>query len=253
MVLIDMLSERGTVSLSEVARELDVATSTAHRLLNTLVFRSYAVQGEGRLYHAGPRLDFMAQTVRKGWATLTRTLRSVLMDLLEETGETVHLIVPAGAEVCLIDGLESHRRLRVATRVGTRLPAYCSAAGKAILAQAPWPYVEELYSGGLTPWPYAKLHDIDALRRHLEAVKRRGYAVNSDETEPGVTGIAMCVHDSRRRPVAALSVTVPTARFERDRERPLVETLRQFGYVASDLLASLPPDQLPQPFPARGR
>ena len=83
------------------------------------------------------------------------------------------------------------------------MPAYCSAGGKAILAEFGNVEVEQIYRGGLTPWPTARIHTLPALKRQLAAVRKAGYAASLEETEQGVSGLGVCIRDATGKPVAA--------------------------------------------------
>jgi IclR family transcriptional regulator, acetate operon repressor len=238
LLLIRLLNERRSVSVSEVADELGVAPSSAHRLLATLCYRGFAVQDRQRLYHPGPELTG-AGPAAPSLSQLLRVMRPFIQELFERAGESVHLVVPVGPDVRFIDGMEGDQPLRVGLRTGARMPAYCTSGGKAILAELDWDEVEALHPRGLRPWPYAKIRDLPSLRRQLAKVRRQGYGVNAEESEPGVTAIGASIKPRSGRPVAALSVAIPTARFDRSREPALSVQLREVCTAAEQALATL--------------
>ncbi len=221
--LLTLLVERGALSVSEAGAELGVAPSTAHRLLATLVHRGYAVQGPRRLYHPGPETAGYPRA-RSG-PPLRRIVRPYLERLFEQVGETVHLVVPVGTDVRFVDGIEGDQPLRVGLRIGSRLPSYCTSGGKAMLAALEWPEVESLYAAGLPPWPGAKVHDLQALRVQLADLRRRGYGLNEDESEPGVTALGAAIGFNGAAPVAAISIAVPSARVDHGRLSTYAQSL----------------------------
>jgi IclR family acetate operon transcriptional repressor len=212
--LLVLLRQRGRVSVSQAADHLGVAPSTAHRLLNALCYRDFAAQDRDRQYRQGPQLTDTLSTPLSV-AALRRLVRPAIQQLHDQTGETAHLVVLSGGDVRFIDGVEGEQGLRIGLRTGLRLPAYCTSGGKAILAALPRAEVDRLYRSGLPPWPNAGVHDLPALHRQLATVRRRGYGVNVEESEQGVAAVGAAVHDAAGRPVAALSVSIPTARFRR--------------------------------------
>jgi IclR family transcriptional regulator, acetate operon repressor len=240
LLLIRLLNERRSVSVSEAAAELGVAPSSAHRLLTTLCYRGFAVQDRQRRYHPGPEPTGTGHTA-PAIPQLLRAVRPFLQDLFERAGESVHLVVPAGPDVRFIDGIEGDQPLRIGVRTGARMPAYCTSGGKAILADLDWSEVEALHPHGLRPWPHAKIHELASLRRQLTRVRKLGYGVNVEESEPGVTAIGMSVRSGSGRPMAALSVATPTARFHRRQEPELSRHLREVCTAAEEALtAALP-------------
>lgn len=211
-------------SVQEAAGELGTAPSSAHRLLSALVHRGFAVQDRERRYVAGP--VFVAQSSQVGVGLLRRLAYPVLQELHERLGETVQVMVLSGNSILFVDGIEDvERGLRVGMRLGDKMPAYCSAGGKAILAELSNPEVEQLYRGGLTPWPYARFSTLNALKRHLATVRRTGYGTSVEETERGVHGVGVSVHAPSGRVVAALTTAVPSVRFRRQDVPDFVEGL----------------------------
>ena len=126
-------------------------------------------------------------------------------------------------------------------RTGARMPAYCTAGGKAMLADLDWSEVQTLYPHGLLPWPHAKIRDLPSLRRHLAKVRERGYGVNLQESEPGLTAVGMSVRSRSARPIAALSVATPTVRFYGHQEPELAGHLREVCAAAEESLAATLP------------
>lgn len=238
LALLTLLVERGALSVSDAGNELGVATSTAHRLLATLVHRGYAVQGPQRLYHPGPETAGYPRA-RVG-PPLRRIVRPHLERLFEQVGETVHLVVPVGTDIRFVDGIEGDQPLRVGLRIGSRLPSYCTSGGKAMLAALEWSEIESVYAGGLPPWPGAKVHDLDGLRDQLADIRRRGYGLNEDESEPGVTALGAAVGPSGAAPVAAISVAVPSARFDHGRLAEHAQSLLRAAGGASRALETGP-------------
>lgn len=238
LLLIGLLNDRRTVGVGEVAAELGVAPSTAHRLLATLCHRGFAVRDQHRLYHPGPELTG-EDAAQASLPQLRRALRPLVEDMFERLGESVHLVVPAGSDVRFIDGMEGDQPLRIGLRTGVRMPAYCTSGGKAMLADLDWSEVEALHPHGLAPWRYAKIRDLPSLRRQLARVRRQGYGVNSQESEAGLTAIGVSIRSRSGRPLAALSVAVPTARFDRRHEPEMAARLTEARSAAERAVAAL--------------
>jgi IclR family acetate operon transcriptional repressor len=233
--LLVMLREGEPVSVKAASERLDVAPSTAYRLFATLTTRGFAVQDDDRRYRAGPEL--IARAVDQvSLDMLRRATRPVLQELHEEIGDTVQLMVLVGSNIQFIDGIESNSALRVAARMGDQMPAYCSAGGKAILAGLPWSEVQRRHQGGLPRWPSAKITSMQKLQEELAHTRTARYGINSDETELGVTGVGVTIHDRAGDPVAAFTTAIPTARFERKNLAHYVEVLTKAANAASERL-----------------
>ena len=195
-----------------------VAVSTAHRLLQTLAYRDFARQSADRTYVAGPALRALPTRIAP-IPILRDAASGVMAGLVDATEESVHLMVLAGAEVHFIATVECRRVLAVGDRTGKSLPAELTSGGKAMLAALPREDIDELYRD-LPP------DELVRLRRRLAAVRRQGYALNSGQTERGLTAIGVGIDGSRTAIRAALCISMPTARFSRDRLPALVDALR---------------------------
>ena len=143
-----------------------------------------------------------------------------MQTLVERVDESANLVVLAGTDARFIVTIECHRVLRVGDRVGRFLPAHVTSGGKAILASFTRDAVDELFHG-TDDIDLAKLH------RELAQVRRRGYAINNQQTETGLTAIGIAVRDASGSSCAAVCLAMPTARYNRDRLPQQVEALHQ--------------------------
>ncbi|MQA60689.1 MAG: helix-turn-helix domain-containing protein [Actinophytocola sp.] len=236
LLLIDALSDGRTWSVKEVADHLEVAPSTAHRLLNALKFRGFAEQAGDRGYRAGTALRVGVDD-QVNVDVLTRAARPALEMLHADVNETAQLMVRRGTHIEFLDGIESDRPLRVVARFNDRLPAHCSAGGKALLADLDAGELDALYVDGLPTWPTASITTLDALMRHLSAVRRSGHGINRDETESGVSGVGVVFRGADGRGAGALTLAIPTARFARGEAATYAAALERAAHVASDALS----------------
>ncbi|TDD02851.1 IclR family transcriptional regulator [Nonomuraea deserti] len=204
-----LLQQEGPMRVTDAAERLGVAVSTAHRLLAMLVYRDFAEQGPDRRYRPGKVLRPAAASAAPV-ALLRELCLPELRTLMERTQESANLMVPAGAEVRFIATAESPQVLRGGDRVGRSLPAHCVSGGKTILAALPPTELDALYSEDDSV-------DLPRLRRELALVRERGFAINDQLTETGLTAVGMAIKDAGGSPVAALSLALPTARFDRER------------------------------------
>jgi len=207
-----------------VANELGVAPSTAHRLLTTLAQAGFAVQQADRSYVQGPAFVRM----RVGSAhpdALLAVIVPHLVLLSENTGETTHLMIREHTAVRFLHSVEGPAALRVASRTGVVMPAHLTSGGKAILATMSDDAIRELYADGIRASPNSKVRTVDDLLDEITTVRHRGYAENLDESEPGISAVGVAVQ--RNSAHAAISVSVPSIRYRRDRAKSLVALLTQ--------------------------
>lgn len=205
LTLLMILGTEEDLSVTDAARRLAIAPSTAHRLLSTLTGRGFAMQGRRRRYTAGPAL--LAPGRARPTPSLVERVRPYLEQLFDATAETSHLMVRIRADVHFVDGIEGTHALRVGLRTGMRMPARATSGGKAMLAELDPAALEALGAG-----PTASLALTDTRRPAPD--NRLG--VNRDESESGVTalGASIGIIDGDH---AALTIAVPSARLTTER------------------------------------
>ena len=256
--LLGAFRERPSLSLAELAGRLPVHRTSTLRLVHTLERHGYlARDGAGR-YRLGPALYEL------GGLALARldvraAARPVLEALAAETGETVQLVVRDGADILVVDGIESAHRVKVGAGRGERRPLHATASGKCFLAALPEPDAARLLSDlPLTALTPQTLVSAAALRAELRSVRARGYAVNLGESEAGARfvaapvgapGTAVVWGDPGGQPVAALAVGAPADRLPRPGLHRLGLRLRAAaGGLSGGLSGSTAaPESLPAP------
>lgn len=208
-----MLCDRRELRVSEVAEKLGVAQSTAHRLLSMLVHHGFAVQeGRGRAYHTGPTLLEMGFAAIRDME-VRQHARPILEAVRDKVNETVHLAIPYGQEILYVESVESRWSLRIASRVGSFLPAHCVGAGKALLATLTTEELHELYPREeLKTLTDRSIGTRTELERQLERIRRTGYAKSRGESDDGVASIAVVVTDKRGVGRATISISAPVTR-----------------------------------------
>jgi len=224
--ILQMLRDSGQVRVSDVAAELGIARSTAHRLLAMLVYRDFAVQSEDRSYRPGPAI---AAKPLRGEPTqrLRQVMRPHMEALCDQVAETINLVVRLGTQTRFLHTVESARVLRVGDRQGTILPAWKTSGGKVLLAELPDAQLTALLRGASGRPPEGlTAAERRSLVTQLRLVRDQGYAENIEESESGVCAIGVCVRDRLGDPVAALSVSAPSVRYTPDRSRVFLRELR---------------------------
>ncbi|SFL31605.1 IclR family transcriptional regulator [Geodermatophilus ruber] len=220
-----LLGENPRLRLTDVSQYLGVASSTAHRLLAMLQYRGFVRQDSAtRGYVPGPTLDGLAFGVLRRLDVRTRA-RPVLERLNAELQETIHLGRLEGSDVHFIDSIESARALRVGGRLGRSMPAHCTSTGKALLAELTDDELLRLYPGEdlvqLTP---RSIGTRAALMTALAEIREQGYARSQEESEEGVSSLAVALH-STRSPRLAINASVPASRMSEETREIILEHL----------------------------
>jgi DNA-binding IclR family transcriptional regulator len=207
-----LMGERQKLRLTDVSQYLGVASSTAHRLLAMLQFRGFVRQDAvTRSYVPGPMLDNLAFGVLRRLDVRNRA-RPVLERLNADLQETVHLGRLEGGDVHFIDSIESGRALRVGNRLGRALAAHCTSTGKALLATLPESELMALYPDEqLVRLTEHSIGTRTELLMALDKIRADGYASSQEESEEGVTSLAVALR-STQTPRLAVNASLPVSR-----------------------------------------
>jgi DNA-binding IclR family transcriptional regulator len=237
--LLEALSAGGELGVTELANRTGLVPSTAHRLLHTLTKRGYVARNpvSGR-YLLGYKVIEVASGLEHRLARLRAAARPHMEQLQQATGETTNLVVLDADRVVYVDQVEGSRNVRMFTTVGTSVPAHTTGAGKAMMAAGPPDAVTALYGDRepLERLTANTLVTVEALEDDFVRIRRRGYAVDNEEHEEGVGCVASAVFDHSGRPVAAISVSGPSARVLRDDTAALGALLvEQAGHISAGL------------------
>jgi DNA-binding IclR family transcriptional regulator len=210
--VLDCFAQEAELGVSDIARRLGVAKSTAHRLLTSLRSHGLAERNpETGQYRLGVHLFELGQLAQE-----RMRLRSSAMPLLEElrqaSGLTVQLAIPTGVDVLYVERLETLRGLQLMSGVGRRQPVHATASGKAIAAYDPELAQRRRVAGfpALTDGTIRTAADFD---RVLALVRRHGVATNLGEAQPGCSAVAAPVLESSGRAVAAISLVASGQEF----------------------------------------
>ncbi len=210
------------LSLSEIAKEVQLPRSTVHRLTSALAHEGFveAASPAGRL-RVGPEVVRLARGSRP---EPREELRPFLEMLSRSLAETVDCALLDGRQMRFIDQIAAPHRLRAVSAVGSTFPLHCTANGKAVLALLGPERAIELLPARLERFTPATITRRGELLSELERIGRAGVAFDREEHSPGICAAGIAVSDLAGR-VAALSVPIPEQRFtgrEPELERELL-------------------------------
>ncbi len=219
-------AQNRALSLTQIADQLRIPKSTVFRLLATLESKGFVRRSdETGQYRLGTHLIHMGALASQDWDT-SRWAGPYLQRLAAEHGETVDLAILDGIDVIYLQVVESPQRVRLSAAVGQRLPAYCTASGKALLAFLPFAQVAPMLAGGLRRYTPATRIELDDLAHDLLETHERGFALSEQEYEKDIHAVAAPVLNAQRLPVFAVAIAGPSFRLPRGRMLALGAALR---------------------------
>lgn len=214
------------LSLTQIAGRVGMNLSTVHRLLATLENKHFVHRSKTTgLYHLSFQFVEMASLVLQE-LDLQRWAQPYLQRLSSECGETVDLAVLDGTQVIYLQVVEGSQRVKIAAAMGQRLPAYCTASGKAFLAYLPDEQVSEILSAGLTPYTKNTAVSLADVYESLRATRERGFAISVQEYEEDISAVAAPILDRDGYPVAVIAIVGPSYRLPQERMLALGRSIR---------------------------
>lgn len=198
----------GSLGVSDVARRLGIAKSTAHRVLQTLSSRGFVEQdGETGQYRLGIHIYELGH-LAQARNTFRRAALPHLKEIAAATGYTVNFSVPDGADLVFVERIEVGEGGQVLGHVGRRLPLHCTSSGKVIAAFNP-AVDQARRTAGFPPFSRRTIRTESAWSRVLTDVRRQGFAVSHGESFADMSSIAVPVMQ-RKVAVASISAFGPT-------------------------------------------
>jgi DNA-binding IclR family transcriptional regulator len=214
-------NEANGLSLGQIAQRVELARSTVQRIVAALASEKLVIAASplGRV-RLGPAILRLASSVRTDFVTLARPY---LVDLSNELSETVDLAAVKGDHLVFIDQVTGSQRLRTVSHIGDTFPLYCTANGKAYLAQLTDAAVEALIGKTFAARTPHTITRLDALIADLKSARASGVAFDREEHASGICAAGVALHDPLGNAVA-ISVPVPSQRFA-EREKQIADRL----------------------------
>jgi len=233
--ILDTLTTERELNLSELARRVGVAKSTAHRTCSVLVGRGLLDRTPSGGYRLGLRFVEYGHLASVRSAVRDRGL-PLLVELRNTLGETVQIGVPAGVDVVYVERVEGMRALRYASENSRRSPLHRSSAGKVLAAYGAG-LLEARLQAGLPASTGYTIVVPELFVAELSRVRQRGYARSVDETELGMSSLAVPIRGRGGAVVAAISMVGPSSRVIGEHETNHVNVLMAGARKITDAIS----------------
>jgi len=225
----EMLAKEGELGVTEIDVRLGIDKSTAYRILATLREIGYVRQNPvNSKYSNTPKFSLLGGT-GADMQQIRELAWPVLRSLSDRVGEAVNLGCLDGADIVYVERIQCDEMIQVNLPVGQRMPAYCSALGKAILAHMPRETVRKLFSGtSFVQFTERTVKSLEMLLAELEIIRANRFARDMEESHKGLSCLAAPVFLASGKVAAGISVSFPTFRHPdmKETERTIVPALR---------------------------
>ena len=238
LYLLEFLSaNEQETGITEISKKLHIGLSTVHRILSTLKSRGYVIQNQQTAkYRLGIKLFELGCAVQST-KRLVEVIKPYLRQLSESTNETANLAILEGKEVIYLAKAESSEVLTTNIKMGTRLPAHCTALGKVLLAFISDGEFNSLYKADepLSSLTSNSITSLKELKKQLKKIREQGYAIDKEEYKIGVNCFAVPVINKEGTTIAAISITVPASRFKLEKIEEIKNELIAISEEISNL------------------
>ena len=231
MRIVEILARANSpMRLSDIARDAEMPASTTLRMVNTLVECGYAYQEENGSQGYGLTMRFfkIGQQVASHFS-IRDLAHPYLVSLAQEAGESCCLAILDHDEVRYLDVVESAKNhVMIRQRVGGSAPLHGTGSGKLFLCQYPPEKLAAFASKGLRRLTPHTLTSTEELEYELRVTRERGYAVDNEECEIGMSCLAEPIYDINHKIIAAISLSGPISRMTNMRiDLELIPSLRR--------------------------
>ncbi|HXZ04286.1 MAG TPA: IclR family transcriptional regulator [Ktedonobacteraceae bacterium] len=227
---------QGLLGITDLAHVTGLPKSTTHRLVNALMNEGLLVQDEdSHKYALSLRVTALGASILSSH-TVRKAARPILMELRDQTRESVHLAVLEGMESVIIDTEDSYFFVRAVNVPGQHFPAHAVSTGKVLLAYQWEVQLREMLSKvSLTRYTDRTITDTRQLLEELRKVRAHGYAISNGELEEGIDAVAAPIFDHLNSVAAAVSIGGPSERCL-PKQGELITAVTRAGQLISQTL-----------------
>jgi len=231
--LLEVLTEHKKLSISMLSDLTGYSKSTTQRIVNTLKYLKYIDQDMSTFeYFPSIKLYELGSSVVNNMA-IKDVAKPHIIKLYNEVNETINLGILDDNSVVYLDKMVSKSPLRVELELGIKVPLYCSALGKAIVA-----FNDTLISFGDNYIKYTEktISSDEELLENLTQVKKQGYSLDNEEYVEGLICIGVPILNSIGNAIASISISIPAIRFEYNKTDYYVSMLKNYAMnIQNDL------------------
>ncbi len=224
------LDDQRPLSVPEIVDNLGLPRTTTHELVNTLIHSEYLRRDENQYNKVflGPKVLELG-SVYASKLDLINEGYKLAGEIASRCDETVQMAILEGTNAIFVAKVDCSKMVRLVSRVGSRLPAHCTAVGKMLLSSLSDSELDELYQGkeDLPKMTANSITSLTQLRHELGIIRKRGLSYDDCESNTDASCVAAPVYNQSGKMVAAMSISVPLTRMSPSRQDKLAALVRQ--------------------------
>lgn len=239
-VLLCFTAQTPALNMTQISERIGIHKSTVHRLLATLERRNFVRRDpETGIYRLGYRLLQMAYLSQENIGIRQIALPYMRM-LNDKYQETIDLAIMDNDEVLFLDVIQSPQRVKLASSMGQRLPAFSTASGKALLAWMPEEEALRVLQNTNISFRPNIVPTSEAFLEDMRATRERGYSIDCEGLETGIHAVGVPLFRGDGKAIASLAIAGPAFRMECGKLSTMGEELREVGKELNELLSLVP-------------
>ena len=224
------LDNQYSLSVPEIVEHLGFPRTTTHELVNTLVHVGYLRRDEKQpnKVFLGPKVLELGN-VYAAKLDLIAEGRKIAEEIVAKCDETVQMAILDGTEAVFVAKVDCSKMVRLVSRVGSRLPAHCTAVGKMLLSGLSEPDIDGLYNGQekLEKMTENSIDSLSRLKHELSVIRKRGLSYDDCESNTDVRCVSAPVYNHAGKIIAAMSISVPISRTTTSKQDELAVLIRK--------------------------
>jgi len=226
--LLQALADRSETGISDLSMRLAMPKATVYRFLQTMMTLGYVRQEADSERYGLTMKVFELGTKALQYPDLVDLAKNHMQLLSDKTGETVHLGALIDSEIIYLHKVDSSHALGMYSRVGRRAPLHCTAIGKVLMAwEDPERRARILQGIDFKRYRSTTITDIATYEVELQRVLKQGYGEDREEFEDHIRCCGVPIFDRLNRPVAGMSMSFPTFRYDAAREQKAISMLTE--------------------------
>lgn len=234
-ILEEIIKNKEGLHIRELGKKLNIADSSIHALVQTMMQRRYLKMDESRKLQLGSKFYEFSEITNSD--SLMMFARPFMKTIKNKFDENVHLAVLDGLDAIYIAFEESTHPIRYHMEVGKVQPAHIGGVGKMLLSSYTNEQIEKLYSN----YPFEKLtpktiDNVEDLIAELDRIRSRGYSIDNSESYEGCKCFAAPIYNAENRMIASMSISIPFISPEETREPDIIATIKETTQTITALL-----------------
>ncbi|ADL52002.1 IclR family transcriptional regulator [Clostridium cellulovorans] len=229
LCILEILSDyEDGLGIAEISEKANLHKSTVYRFLNTLIYKGYVTQDTSTSKYLLTLKLFELGNKRIEKMNLVTVAQPYLRELMKKTDEVIHLAVREDNELIYVAKVEPKKSIIMYTRIGMRKPMYCTAMGKAIMAELTEEEVKNIWdTSDRKVYTDNTIVNLSELKNNLREVRSKGYAIDDQEVENGIICMGAVIKDYRSKICGAISVSGTIMSVDEEKKEIIAEELLQ--------------------------